>query len=130
MAVREIKMNFGRNFEGEMIAPRHQVKVGVDDGTLEPYDMFFGALGSCVYATFLDIVNKKKITFDRAEVIVTGEKRKEVPTTLMWATVEFVIYGAENKKGIEKSADLAAKYCSIYTTIAQVAEMKIITTFA
>ncbi|MEA3423084.1 MAG: OsmC family protein [Bacillota bacterium] len=130
MTVREIKMNFGRNFEGELFAPRHQVKVGVDDGTLEPYDMLFGALGSCVYATFLDIVNKKKITFDRAEVIVTGEKRKELPATLKWVNIEFVIYGAENNKGIEKSSELAAKYCSIYTTIAQVAEMKIITTFA
>ncbi|MBN2260014.1 MAG: OsmC family protein [Clostridiales bacterium] len=129
MATRKIEMNFSNTFEGEMIAPKGTVKIGVEEGTIEPYDLLFGSLGSCVYSTFLDIVNKKKAVFDHAEVIVTGEKRKEVPTTLKWCKVEFVIYGSTDEKGLTKAGELAAKYCSIYTTLAHVAEMSLEVTF-
>jgi len=54
---------------------------------------------------------------------VTGEKRTETPTTLTWVDTKIIIKGAEKEKGLEKSYEMATKYCSIYQTIAQVAKM-------
>ena len=111
-------------FSGVMHVPGADVPVGGVQGELLPYDMLFGALATCVYSTFLDIVNKKKISFDRATMSIEGEKRSEVPTTLIWVDTQLVIYGAENEKALEKTFELATKYCSIYQTISSVAEMR------
>ena len=94
-------------------------------GSLAPYDMLYGALASCLYSTFLDVAKKKHIDFDSVDMQVTGEKRTESPTTLKWVNVKMVIKNAQKEEGLLKSAELAAKYCSIYQTLAHVADMKL-----
>lgn len=123
MAVRDVEVKFSREFKGVLDTGQTRAAVGKEPGELAPYDMLFAALASCLYATFLDIVDKKKIDFQSAKVLVTGEKREEVPTTLKWVKVKYEIEGSDNEKGLMRSADLAAKYCSIYQTLSQVAEM-------
>lgn len=121
-------IEFKNSFEGVLKASNVDVKIGVNEGDAKPYELLFGALASCLYATFLDVVEKKKLKFEACTINVTGEKRTIVPTTLEWVKVEFTIKGASNlenkEKAFTKSADLATKYCSIYQTIAQVAEME------
>ncbi len=123
MDKKEVLLTFANKFEGELKAPHANALIGSDEGTLAPYDMLLGALGSCLYATFLDIARKKRIGYERAEIKVTGEKRTEVPTTLKWVHVEFRIFKAEKELGLEQGAKLATEYCSIYQTISHVAEM-------
>ncbi len=125
MAVRHMDVKFENGFNGVAKAPKAELKIGVNTGEVLPYDMLFAALASCLYATFMDIVEKKKITYDSCTIEVTGEKRDEVPATLKWVNVGFNIEGLQEgkEKGITKSAELATKYCSIYQTIAQVAKM-------
>lgn len=123
MAVRKADVYFENTFKGVLDVPKGKVPIGVEEGTVEPYDLLFGALASCLYATFLDVAEKKKIGFESARIEVTGEKRTEVPTVLTWVDTKMIIKGAEKEAGLKKSYELATKYCSIYQTIAQVAEM-------
>ena len=123
MAVRKADIFFSNEFSGELVVPNGKVAIGVEEGTVAPYDLLFGALASCLYATFLDVAEKKKIGFESARIEVTGEKRTETPTILTWVDTKIIIKGAEKEKGLEKSYEMATKYCSIYQTIAQVAKM-------
>lgn len=123
MDKKEIKLMFTNAFEGDMIAPKATIKIGGEEGMVAPYDMLFGALGSCLYSTFLDVMKKKRIGFERLEMVITGEKRTEIPTTLKWVKVEAKIVSPEKENGVEQSFKLATEYCSIYYTISQVAEM-------
>ncbi|QUI24388.1 OsmC family protein [Vallitalea pronyensis] len=123
MAEKSIHVQFKDGFKGELIAPNDKVNIGVEKGTLAPYDMLFGGLASCMYATFLEIAEKKRIHFDSADIEVTGEKRTEIPTTLKWVNVKVTIKNAEKEKGLIKAMEIAANYCSIYQTISKVAEM-------
>ena len=123
MAYKEVKIEFTNRFEGDLIAPNAVVKIGEGEGKVAPYDMLLGALGSCLYATFLDIMRKKRIGFEKLEMVITGEKRSEVPTTLMWVKVAVKIFAPQKENGVERSFKLATEYCSVYQTISQVAEM-------
>ena len=77
-----VTLDFNDGFQGELKAKRASAKIGSEEGTLDPYDMVFGALGSCLYATFLEIALKKKIGYDSVHIKISGEKREEVPTFL------------------------------------------------
>lgn len=125
MAVLNIKTNFNSNFTGELITDRAQVAIGSGEGRLAPYDMLLAALSSCLYATFLGVVEKKRLTFDRCEITVKGEKRTEIPTTLQWCQVEMRLFGAveSKEKHYIEAAKLAGEYCSIYQTLSNVADM-------
>lgn len=123
MSERKVNVHFGNEFKGELVAPNGKAPIGAEEGTIAPYDMLFGGLASCLYATFLEIAQKKRIHFDHADFEVTGEKREEVPTTLKWVNVKVTIENAEKEKGLIKSMELATQYCSIYQTISKVADM-------
>ncbi|WP_105615728.1 OsmC family protein [Vallitalea okinawensis] len=123
MSEKKVQVNFTNEFKGELVAPNGNAKIGSAEGTIAPYDMLFGGLASCLYATFLEIAQKKRIGFDAAHFEVSGEKREEVPTTLKWVNVKVTIKNAEKEKGLVKSMELASQYCSIYQTISKVAEM-------
>jgi len=123
MSIRKSDIYFSNAFKGEMVVESGSLPLGIEKGTFAPYDMLFGALASCLYATFLDVAEKKKINFESAHIVVTGEKREAVPTTLSWVDTKIIIKGAEKEKGLEKAFELATKYCSIYQTIGHVADM-------
>ncbi|MFO7612559.1 MAG: OsmC family protein [Clostridia bacterium] len=123
MADQEIKIRFGKGFNGELIAKNGTAAVGGTAGTLAPYDLLLGSLAACLYSTFLDVVEKKRISFDGADVTVTGEKRKEIPTTLKHVNVVIEARDVSDEKGVLKAAELATKYCSVYETISKVADI-------
>ncbi len=123
MDKKEVSLVFNNAFEGELIAPKGTVKIGSVEGTVAPYDMLLGALGSCLYSTFMDVMKKKRINYERFEMKITGEKRTEVPTTLKWVNVEACVYAPEKETGVDQAFRLATEYCSIYQTLSHVAEM-------
>ncbi len=125
MAVRHLDVEFTNEFKGVAKMPNVDIKIGMEEGEALPYDLLFAALASCLYSTFLEILDKKKIDFEGCTLSITGEKREEVPTTLKWVNVSFGIKGVDagKEKAVTKSADLSTKYCSIFQTIAGVADM-------
>lgn len=99
------------------------VELGSKAGALAPYDLLLGALSACFYSTLCDILEKRKVEIPAIEMVVTGQKRTEVPTTLEWVNLEIAVTGDVNQKQFLRSVDLAAKYCSIHETISKVAAM-------
>ena len=123
MGETKVKFEFGNEFEGILIAGNGTVGIGRQEDALQPYDLLLGALGACYYSTFLDIVRKMRLEFERAEIHIRGVKREEVPTTLKTAEILFTVFGAKGDKGFSRAAELAAKYCSVHETIAKVAQI-------
>ena len=123
MSSKHVTLTFEQAFKGKLEAERGSVAIGLENNTLAPYDLLLGALGSCLYATFLEIVNKKRLTFESVKIEIQGVKREIVPTTLETVEVLFSVKGASKPKGFEQALKLATEYCSVYQTIAKVADM-------
>lgn len=123
MSKQEVRLKFSNTFNGTLYAPNGTAQIGVEPETLAPYDMLFGALAACLYSTFLDVARKKRIDFSHVDLVVSGNKRSQVPMTLEWVHVKAVIHDAEKELGLIQAFDLATQYCSIYETISKVAEM-------
>ena len=100
------------------------VKIGGRDGEVFPYDMLLGALSSCFYYTLLEILEKRKAEIPEIEIVVTGEKREKVPTTLDWVNMDITVHADVDQAQFLRFVDLAAKYCSIHETISKVATIK------
>ena len=99
------------------------VGIGSKPGEFYPYDLLLGALSACFYYTLYEILEKRKMDIPTIEIIVTGDKRTELPTTLEWVNLEVIVTGKVNEKQFLRYVDLAGKYCSIHETISKVAKM-------
>ena len=111
----KINVLFNDKHEGLLKSKTYETKISFFGNGMEPYELFLGGYASCLHATFLGIMKKRKLTFTEVTYDVTSEKRKEVPTIINKVTTNIVITGAdENKqKQIIKSMDQAKTYCSI-----------------
>jgi putative redox protein len=108
-----------------MTSPTGRVVLGQQPDGMAPYHLLYGAVGSCFYATFLSIVQKKQLTFIDADLEVSGIKRDKVPATLEYLKMVLTIRGGTNHGQLKDSAELGAKYCSIHETISQVAKVEL-----
>ena len=72
----DVTLKFERAFKGELQAKNTTVPIGSEAGTLAPYDMMLGALGSCYYANFRGIAEKMRLEYERVEIynINNGER--------------------------------------------------------
>lgn len=125
----QVSLTFHDGFHGELKAKNSVTKIGSEEGSIAPYDMMLGALGSCYYATFMDIVKKKRLVYDKVTIEISGVKREEIPTTLKNVDMIVTVYGATSEKGFEQTSKLAAKYCSVHETISKVADINLILKF-
>lgn len=121
----KVSLSFGRKMEGRLNTARAAAAIGRAEGQLLPYDLLLGALGSCYYSTFVDIADKMRLDYEGADISIHGVKRDEIPTTLKLVEMVFEIRGAKDKKGFERAAQLAAKYCSVHETLSKVAEISL-----
>lgn len=128
----QVQLNFTNEFSGELSAKKGRVAIGSQEGALLPYELLAGALGSCLYATFLDVVKKMRLDFTSCTLEIEWEKREEVPTTMKTAHIKARIVGADEAKKAkyEHAFVLATEYCSIYHTLSQVATLTYEVTFA
>jgi putative redox protein len=118
-------MKFNNEFIGSMTSPKGEIPIGSQDNGQAPYHLLYGALGSCFFATFLSIAHKMRLTFDDAELEISGEKRDENPATLKHVAIDMIVYNPSHEAKIEKAAHLGAQHCSIHETISQVADIKL-----
>lgn len=129
MKTDSIKLEFNEGFKGTLTSPTSTISVGKTDNGIQPYHMLYGALGSCFYATFLSVAEKMRLEFSRSEIEISGSKRESYPTTLDHVKVELTIYNPSHEEKLTKAAQNGAKYCSIYETLSQVAEMELVVLF-
>jgi putative redox protein len=122
-----ITIEFQDGFNGLSVNSNGKtLKVGKDDW--RPYEMLHTALASCMYSTFLDVINKKKLEYSKVAMTVDSTKKDEIPSSIESIDIEFKVFGTdkENEKNVkkfEKSQGLAAKYCSMHNTLKEVAEI-------
>lgn len=129
MSRNNVTLKFDTKFVGELESNTGKVKIGLEHGDMTPYQLLFGSLGSCFYATFLSVSNKMKLTFTNVVIEVTGTKRIEVPQTLEHVTIQMTIFNGSDEAKLTKAAALGAKHCSIYETISKVSKMDLIVLF-
>lgn len=115
--------HFNNQFQGTLELKEGEVEIGGQLHQLTPYNMLQGALMACFHATFIEILAKKRQSFESVTYKTSGEKRDNVPTTIEHLHIDIMIKGASNELAVEKSYALAAKTCSIYQTISQVGEL-------
>jgi putative redox protein len=122
----KVSLNFNNTFNGELTASKTTAIIGEGHNALSPYEMLAGALGSCLYSTFLEIIKKMRLNFDTCKIDIEIEKRTEVPATAKLVLITCIIKGATNDNiaKYNRAFSLATEHCSIYNTVSQVAEMK------
>jgi putative redox protein len=123
------QIEFKKDFKGKLILSEGEIGIGLESNEARPYDLLQGALVSCLHSTLLEILVKKRIEIESVSYRVSGEKRDEIPTTLKSVTIEAEFLTSHSEEQIRKSMELACKYCSVYNTLAHVADMKMIVSF-
>jgi len=123
MKTDNVQLKFSNQFVGTMTSPTGRVVLGQQPDGMAPYHLLYGAVGSCFYSTFLSIAQKKRLTFQDAELEVSGIKRDKVPATLEYLKIVLTIRGGTDHDKLKESAELGAKFCSIHETISQVAKV-------
>ena len=103
--------------------------IGKAEGAFRPYDLLLAALEGCLYATIVSVAEKMQADYDILEMEVSGEKRDEKVATLKECHIAITVTGASDEKKITKACDIGTRYCSVYNTIAKVAEMSWDVTF-
>jgi len=120
-----VSMTFNDQFKGTLETNQSSLSIGMEQGDFRPYQLLFGALGSCFYATFLSVSKKMRLSFDEAIVTVDGKKRTTIPETLEVVYLTLTIKGGSDHEKLKKAAKLGADYCSIHETIKQVADINL-----
>jgi len=115
----KVNVSFNKEHEGVLKTANYETKLSYRGDGMAPYDLFLGGYASCLHATFIGILSKRKLTFETVTYEVTSEKREEVPTIINKLTTNVVITGANEakQKQIIKSMEQAEHYCSISYTI-------------
>lgn len=122
----KVNVSFNDKHDGVLKVDNYETKLSYRGDGFAPYELFLGGYVSCLHATFIGVLKKRKISFTEVTYEVISEKREEVPTIINKLTTNVVITGTDEKKQkqVIKSMEQAEKYCSISYTIANLdAEM-------
>lgn len=120
-----VKMLFDHKYHGMLTGHHGAAQVGPEEGALTAYDMVLGGLGACLNHTFQTVLDKKRLSFESVNYDIEGIKRKDAPTTLKTVTLTITLKGidADKETQYRKAMEVAAKHCSVYATIGEVADM-------
>lgn len=121
-------IDFNSEFKGQLQLREGQLEIGGAANEARPYDLLQGALVACLHSTFLDILEKKRLTIAFAHYEVEGEKRDEIPSTLKSVKVTVTLPKGQ-EEALTKSMELAKKYCSVFSTLSNVAEMTLVVSY-
>ena len=129
MAYDKVVMKWDSDFKGELVSPTGTAKLGDQDEGLYPYHLFFGAIGSCFYATFLSIALKMRLEFDSAKLEVSGAKINPDSKIIEVVDMKMIIKNPSDEEKIKKAAELGTKYCSIHELVSRSAKVNLIVEF-
>ena len=114
-----VNVSFNTDNEGILKSDNSETKLSYTGKGFSPYELFLGGYASCLHATFLGIVKKRRIEVGDVSYEVEAIKRDEAPTIITTLITNIVIQGAKTDKqeAIKKSMKQAETYCSISETI-------------
>ena len=114
-------IQFENGFHGTYQVGEQTLKIGHE--LIQPYDMTYGAVASCFYATFLLVAKERGVSISGAEIRVSGRKRTQVPTTLEYLNLRMIPVSTAGREELEACMQEALQKCSMMATIRQVAEI-------
>lgn len=107
---------------GQFVTPGGDAYAYTD--TTGPYEYLLGALSGCLFSTFKDVIADKDVGYELVTFDVEGTKRDEVPTWLVHVLIHVTVHGCDNPQAFTSLFEEATKRCSVYQTLAHVAEME------
>lgn len=115
----KVNVTFNEEHKGVLKNENHEATLSFKGEGFSPYELLLGGFASCLHATFLGIIKKRRIEITNASYTVEAFKRDEVPTIINKMITTVTIEGADPKKhdSIIKSMHQAETYCSISETI-------------
>lgn len=129
MAYDKVVLKWDMDFKGELYTPTSVAKLGDQDEGLYPYHMFFGALGSCFYATFLSVALKMRLEFTDVKIEVTGSRDNPESKVIEVVNMKMTIKNPSDKEKLLKAAELGTKYCSIHELVSRSAQVNLTVDF-
>ena len=98
-------------------------EVVVDNGTgntgPRPTELQLVALASCTAMDVVEILAKKRQTYDRYSTEVSGTQRDKAPNVFTDITVVHVVEGNVETEAVRRSIELSAtKYCTVSAQVA------------
>lgn len=114
-----VNVTFNKEREGILKSENAETILSFSGKGFSPYELFLGGYASCLHATFLGIIMKRRINVTNVSYNVEAIKRDEAPTIITKLITNIVIEGSDPKKheAIKKSMKQAETYCSISETI-------------
>lgn len=114
-------IKFKDGFHGTYVVGDQTLLIGHDH--IGPYDMTYGALAGCLYATFLGVCKERGLVVKSGDVHVEGRKRETIPMMLEYVKIDAYIESDNDLTALTSAFEEATNRCSMYQTIAQVAKM-------
>jgi putative redox protein len=106
------------------------VTLGGKANDFSAYELLLGGLSHCLFSTYESLAEKMKVEYDGMDMSITGIKRDEKVATLKTVDIEVLAKGIVDQDKFTKAFETATRYCSIFNTLAQIAEMRWNITFA
>ncbi len=120
------EIDYHKGFHGTYQIGDQTLIIGKKD--IMPYDMTYGAIASCLFATFLGIAKKKDIYVRDAHVSIDGKKRKKTPTTLEYISIRVTVDTDADEEAVKECMGQALLECSMVQTFALIADIDCKTT--
>jgi putative redox protein len=97
---------------------------GAGDGT-SPMEMLLVGLGGCTGMDVVSILEKKRQSPTKFEVLVHGDRVEEHPKVFNQISVEYVVTGhALDPEAVRRAVELSEnKYCSVMATLRKSAQI-------
>ena len=115
------EINYHDGFHGTYRIGDQTLVIGSE--AIMPYDMTYGAIASCLYATFLGIAKTKDIYVKDAHVSINGRKRTTIPMTLEYISIDITVDTEAEEADVKACMDQAIQNCSMVQTFVKVAEI-------
>ncbi len=89
-----------------------------------PMELVLVALGSCSAVTVVEFLNKMRQPFTSLHVEISGERAENPPRVYTRIHARYLVGGDVGHSRVERAIALTeTKYCSVWTTLEQTAEM-------
>ena len=98
--------------------------------TFSAYELLLGGLSHCLFSTYESMAEKMQVEYSGLDMNITGVKRDEKVATLKTVDIDVLAKGVTDQDKFAKAFEIATRYCSIFTTISKVAEMRWNITYA
>ena len=106
------------------------VTLGTRAETFSAYELLLGGLSHCLFSTYESMAVKMQVEYSGLDMNITGVKRDEKVATLKTVDIDVLAKGVTDQDKFAKAFEIATRYCSIFTTISKVAEMRWNITYA